>query len=631
MKFLNYIEKQFARVLAVDTEFILDTTKTIPESVICFCYTDIFSGEVFRYWEHNKKRSYQRHFDFEDVLLVSYNATAEVGSYLKQLYGRPQNIWDAYIETARLHKPLRSGKGAMKLLSTATNYGIKDKISEADKEENLDLILRRNKFEELPFEYSKEEQKQILDYCQSDTNVLAQVFIKQVEEIEEKLNLKTEEQFETELWQILNRGYAIGCVSLVERNGIPVDVNLINKFNETWPNVKNNLIKRFNKDINVFNEDLTFSHAKFDDMIKRNGLDRKWPRMKSGHFTTNKKYIKQNLHIEDLAKFNEIRTFQNMTKLTSYTPGNDGRVRTSFNMFGTITGRASPSSAKYPFSASKWARNFIKPSFGNWLVYLDYKSQEPGIMGYLSGDKNLIQSYKSGDIYINTAKLFGYWDELAPEEKKKEIRKQFKVLYLANSYGQGPKAIAEALKCSVAHAKFLQNKYKEIYNKYFTWNNGFIEAGLNKNYLTTIFGWQRHIKDLFQFKDGKKIDIRRSLMNWPIQSHGAEILRKALIDLTDENFEVVALVHDAVLIQIPIPEFSQRVEEAIDIMQKASYQVVGGVIKVDKEIIKTNYKQLDNNGEPNEDQKLFDEIMQEINTYTRTGSNVHPDRVHRPI
>ena len=36
MKFLNYIEKQFARVLAVDTEFILDTTKTIPESVICF-------------------------------------------------------------------------------------------------------------------------------------------------------------------------------------------------------------------------------------------------------------------------------------------------------------------------------------------------------------------------------------------------------------------------------------------------------------------------------------------------------------------------------------------------------------------------------------------------------------------
>ena len=624
MRFLNYIEKQFARILAVDTEYITDTTNTIPEKVICFCYTDVFSGEVFRYWEYDKKKSFTPHFDFDDVLLVSYNATAGVGSYLKQLYGRPPNIWDSLIETRRLYKPLRSGKGAMKLLATATNYGIKDKISEADKEENLDLILRRNKFKELPFEYSKEEQKQILDYCQSDTDVLAQVFIKQVEDIEEKLNLKTEEQFETELWQILNRGYAISCVSLVERNGIPVDVNLINKFNETWPKVKNILIEKFNKDIDVFNENLTFSHAKFDELIKRNGLDRRWPRMKSGHFTTNKKYVKQNLHIKDLAKFNEIRTFQNMTKLTSYTPGYDGRVRTSLNMFGTITGRASPSSAKYPFGASKWARNFIKPSYGNYLVYLDYKSQEPGVMGYLSGDKNLIQSYESGDIYINTAKLFGYWDELASKQEKKKIRNKFKVLYLASSYGQGPRAIAESLKCSVAHAKFLQMKYHETYKKYFNWNKGFIEAGLNKNYLTTIYGWQRHIKDLFQFKDGKKIDIRRSLLNWPIQSHGAEILRKALIDLTDENFEVCALVHDAVLIQIPIPEFSQRLEEAKDIMQKASFEVVGGVIKVDHEIIKTNYKQLDDNGEPNDDQKLYDDIMNEINTYTRTGPNVHP-------
>ena len=61
----------------------------------------------------------------------------------------------------------------------------------------------------MPFEYTQEEQKQILEYCQSDTEVLRQVFIKQVEDIEDKCNLKTEEQFETELWQILNRGYAI--------------------------------------------------------------------------------------------------------------------------------------------------------------------------------------------------------------------------------------------------------------------------------------------------------------------------------------------------------------------------------------------------------------------------------------
>ena len=628
MKFLNYIENQFEKVLAVDTEFLFDTTKTIPEKVICFVYSDIFTGEVTRKWVYGKT-DYTPHFDYENVLLVTYNATAEIGSYLKNLHGRPRNIWDAYIETSRLYKPMRMGKGALTLLTTAENYGIEDRLTVVEKERNLDLILRRNEFSSLPFDYTLTEQKQILDYCQSDTEILRQLFIKQVLDIETKLDLKTEEDFERELWQIQNRGYAIGCVSLVERNGIPVDTKLISMFNEAWPKVKDNLIRKINKDIDVFTDDLVFNHKKFDQLIIRNKLTHRWQRMKSGHFTTNKKVIKNHLDNEDIKKFNEIRTFQNMTKLTSYSPGQDGRVRTSINMFGTVTGRASPSSARYPFSASKWARNFIKPSYGSYLVYIDYTSQEPGIMGYLSKDENLIKAYQSGDIYIHTAKLFNYLPENAVRDKKnkerEDIRNLFKVLYLANSYGQGPRAVAEALRCTENHAKFLQKKYREIYHKYFTWIEGFIEAGLHKKYLTTIYGWQRHIKDLFQTKDGKRTDIRRSLLNWPIQSHGAEILRKALIDLTDDNFEVCALVHDAVLIQIPIPEFKQRLEEAKQIMVNASVDVVGGPIRVDHEVIKSNYVQ------EGKDQKLFEEIMNEINTYTRTELNVHPNREHPPI
>ena len=628
MKFLNYIENQFEKVLAVDTEFLFDTTKTIPEKVICFVYSDIFTGEVTRKWVYGKT-DYTPHFDYENVLLVTYNATAEIGSYLKNLHGRPKNMWDAYAETSRLYKPMRMGKGALTLLTTAENYGIEDRLTVVEKERNLDLILRRNEFSSLPFDYTLTEQKQILDYCQSDTEILRQLFIKQVLDIETKLDLKTEEDFERELWQIQNRGYAIGCVSLVERNGIPVDTKLISMFNEAWPKVKDNLIRKINKDIDVFTDDLVFNHKKFDELIIRNKLTHRWQRMKSGHFTTNKKVIKNHLDNEDIKKFNEIRTFQNMTKLTSYSPGQDGRVRTSINMFGTVTGRASPSSARYPFSASKWARNFIKPSYGSYLVYIDYTSQEPGIMGYLSKDENLIKAYQSGDIYIHTAKLFNYLPENAVRDKKnkerEDIRNLFKVLYLANSYGQGPRAVAEALRCTENHAKFLQKKYREIYHKYFTWIEGFIEAGLHKKYLTTIYGWQRHIKDLFQTKDGKRTDIRRSLLNWPIQSHGAEILRKALIDLTDDNFEVCALVHDAVLIQIPIPEFKQRLEEAKQIMVNASVDVVGGPIRVDHEVIKSNYVQ------EGKDQKLFEEIMNEINTYTRTELNVHPNREHPPI
>ena len=611
MKFLNYVRSNFKKVLAADAEYVLDSTGTIPRKVVCFVYTDIFTGEVFPFWEAENDHS-DRHFNYDEVLIVSYNAVAEVGAYLKLLHGKPKNIWDCYVENARLYKPMRMGKGALSILTTAEHYGIEDKITQSEKDDNINLIIREDKYKHLPFTYSDKERKQILKYCKSDTEVLRKIFVKQAEDIEEKNNLITEEDFERELWQIQNRGYAMACVAQVERNGIPLDVGLVNKFNTYWPLVKNNLIRRYNKGLDVFTEDLKFNHEKFNELINKNKLYN-WPRLKTGNYTTNKKVVKNFLHIPDIAKLNEIRTFLNMTKLTNYEPGHDGRARTSLFMFGTVTGRATPSTAKYVFNSSKWARNFIRPSFGNKLVYIDYASQEPAIQGYLSKDQNKIEAYQSGDPYIHTAKLFGYLDPGAVRNAETEdIRNTFKVLELANTYGQGPIAVAEKLHCSITKAKKLQLKYRETFKTYFKWLDGIIEEGLYSKRLQTNRGWQRWIKDLYVMRDGKRKDIRNSLMNWPIQSHGAEVLREAVMDLTDNHFEINALVHDALLISIPIPDFKKRLIEAKKIMVDAAIKVVKGPIRVEHEEIIGNYIQ-----KP-KDQKLFDEIMNEIEIFKRT-------------
>ena len=611
MTFLNYIRSRFKKVLSVDTEYLTDSTGTIPKKVICFVYTDIFTGEITPKWENDVSHS-ERHFNYDEVLLVCYNATAEVGCYLKQLHGKPNNIWDCYIENSRLYKPLRSGKGALKLLRTAEHYGIEDKMSELDKEINLDLILRRGSFSSLvPGVYNDEERKQILEYCTADTEVTRQVFIKQVEDIETKNALKTNDDFERELWQVQNRGYAMACVSQVERNGIPIDLKLVNKFNKYWPLVKTNLIKEVNKEIGVFTDDLKFNNVKFEELIKKNRLFN-WPRLKSGTLSSAKSVIKKYLKVPDIKKLDEIRTLQNMTKLSAYSPSEDGRVRTSLFMFGTVTGRASPSTAKYPFNASKWARNFIKPSMGNVLYYIDYKSQEPAIGGYLSGDKKKIEAYQTGDVYVHTAKMFGVIPPNGTDKSHRKERNMFKTIDLATGYGQGPFAVAEKLNISLAKAKTLLIKYKDYYKVYFKWIEGVIEEGLHSKRLHTRRGWQRWIKDLFIVREGKSKNIRNSLMNWPIQSHGAEVLREALMDLTDNHFEVVALVHDAVLIQIPIPEAKARLKEAKKIMVDASIKIVGGPIMVEHDEIKENFVQEE------EDQKRFAQIMEEIEKYKLT-------------
>ena len=158
MKFLNYVRSNYKRVLSTDAEYILDSTGTIPKKVVCFVYTDIFTGEIFPFWENDSERS-ERHFDYNDVLIISYNAVAEVGAYLQLLHGKPKNIWDCYVENARLYKPLRMGKGALKLLTTASHYGIEDRITQAEKDDNINLIIRKGKYENLSFVYSDEERK----------------------------------------------------------------------------------------------------------------------------------------------------------------------------------------------------------------------------------------------------------------------------------------------------------------------------------------------------------------------------------------------------------------------------------------------------------------------------------------
>ena len=81
MKFLNYILNGFSRVLSVDAEFLFDLTGTIPRRVLCFVFKDIRTNDVFRYWV-DKQQQVPHFFDYENVLLVSFNATAEHGSFL---------------------------------------------------------------------------------------------------------------------------------------------------------------------------------------------------------------------------------------------------------------------------------------------------------------------------------------------------------------------------------------------------------------------------------------------------------------------------------------------------------------------------------------------------------------------
>tara|TARA_R110000744_G_scaffold111958_1_gene210150 strand:- start:528 stop:2390 length:1863 start_codon:yes stop_codon:yes gene_type:complete len=607
VKFLDYIRNGFTRVLAVDTEYLSDITGTIPQRVLCVVYIDIFTGEVFRFWEDNKRTGH-RHFDYDECLLVSFSATAEYGSYLNLLHGKPKYMWDCFVENKRLYFPF-IGKDKTGMLDTCGRYNIEN-IGEADKEEELDFILKRNKYEGQPFEYDSKDQKRIMDYCQSDVEATAQLFISQAQDIEVKNHL-TKETFEQELWQICFRGYVQGCVAQIERNGIPVDNYRVSLFRDYWPKVKDTIITKINKRLNVYREDLSFSNELFKGLVARAGLKNSWPVLKSGYYSRNDKVVEKfEDHHPLIKEYRQLSKLLNTTKLSFYLTGNDGRVRARLNMFGTLTSRCSPSSSKYPLGASKWARNFIKPSMGNRLVYIDYVAQEPAIQGYLSGDETLIKNYLNGDVYINTAISMGLIND--PNATKKSHRKQrdvIKELFLANTYGMGPHSVAERLDVSLFKAKESLKRFKDMYKTYFKARDGWLNGTAITGNLRTQMGWQRFIKGNKKWKDGKAVSITNQLKNFLIQSTGADILRKAIVKLTDNHFKIVATLHDAILVEIDCMNFKEDLSQCRTLMEKSAEEVCGGIIRTDAEIIESNWKQ------DSKHQELFDEIFEEIRKY----------------
>ena len=305
MSFTNYIKKSFPRVLSVDTEFrYKDKSKTIIDEVVCVVFQDVFNPkDTFKLWTAGQKFN-KCPFDFRDCLLVPFMATAEAQSFLTLFWGTPYNVWDTFVENSRLYKCFRSGKGALNLLTTANHYGMNEVMTKEQKDIERKIITDNTT-------YNDEQKERILDYCFQDVDLTRRVFLKQIEDIENKNHLKTDEDYKRELTQILFRGISQCHVSKVEKAGIPCDYNKIKLFKDNWDHVEQQLIKKYNKEIDCFDEFGTLKYAKFVELVKRNGLIDNWElTFKTGKLRTDKKYIQKFEHLKDFKTYKTIKDIQ---------------------------------------------------------------------------------------------------------------------------------------------------------------------------------------------------------------------------------------------------------------------------------------------------------------------------------
>ncbi len=173
------------------------------------------------------------------------------------------------------------------------------------------------------------------------------------------------------------------------------------------------------------------------------------------------------LRLRDLEKLVAVMT----TDLDS-----DHRLRSSFKVAGTETGRFSSSSNAYNTGTNgqnitKEIREAFEADLGYSFVYIDLEQAEARIVAYISNDPDYIRACLSGDLHTEVSKLI--WPNLAWTSNAKENRKLAEQIYyrhfsrrdLTKRAGHGtnyvlkPHSLGRHLKIHLSEATKFQTTY----------------------------------------------------------------------------------------------------------------------------------------------------------------------------
>ena len=578
MSLLEYIQLHF-EIEVIDFEFSQPGGEN-PKPV-CMTSVNLKSGRSIQQWYLDDKK-HKWPFDNNKTLFVAHYAPAEAATYLSLLHdnlieppaadrNKIKYVYDTLVQDKKLH--LGKVTGGFTLLDCCERYKI-NTISETLKDTYRDVIINNYP------DYTEQEKLEILKYNLTDVQETLELFKCQLKEFE-----KTKIPFKTILSQALFSGKSQVVAANIERNGIPINLQLHNRLEKNFEKVKEMEIEEINKITGGIYVDGVRSKEKFKQFLIRENLYDDWPKTKKGNLKEDDRtlYRFQNVN-KKIAQLREAIFIIDSKKLRGSQIGSDGRSRCSLNLYGQITGRTNLSTKFNPFGAPRRMRNIIGADKDHILVYADFKSQEAVIQAVLSGDPGMLDAVKTGDPYLATAISVNAVPADATKKKYPVERETYKQTFLASGYGQTHMGLKAKLEITNSEAKFFLTQFRKLYSRYFQWIDGVINFASARGFISTKLGWRYYLSPF-------EVTNPRRLMNWPLQSHGSEILRQTIIDLDDAGYEISTPVHDAVLVHMNRKGCAASIRKMKRIMSLAAKKIIEFEIPVDVKIIRDQFRQ----------------------------------------
>jgi DNA polymerase I len=258
----------------------------------------------------------------------------------------------------------------------------------------------------------------------------------------------------------------------------------------------------------------------------------------------------------------------------------DGRLRTSFNIAGTTTGRLASSYSDFGTGTNlQNVENLLRSVFvadpGMKFCNIDLEQGDSRGVGAihwnLFRDARYLDACESGDLHTEVARgAFRHlpWTNNASDDRaiaNQRFYRSFTYRDAAKRLGHGTNYQGQADKMSrathipITHIKSFQSNYLEKFPAFPLWWRWVQEALRDTRQITTILGRQRHF--LGDWKDPETI---RQAVAYEPQSITADTIDRGLLALWRANrVQMLLQVHDSVLFQFPEAEEASIVPWAI--------------------------------------------------------------------
>ncbi|MFA5870539.1 MAG: DNA polymerase [Candidatus Paceibacterota bacterium] len=256
----------------------------------------------------------------------------------------------------------------------------------------------------------------------------------------------------------------------------------------------------------------------------------------------------------------------------------EGMVHTTYLQTGTGTGRLSsekPNLQNIP-QESIWSSK-IRDSFvaraGFSFLSFDYSQLELRLLAHESKDTTLIQAFIGNkDIHTITAsKIFNK----KTDDITKQERRVAKTLNFGIIYGMGSRAFSKTSGISINDSKKFMDEYFSSFPAVSVWQNQIKDFAKKNEFVENSNGRKRF------FPEDRFAELERAIINMPLQSHGADIMKLAIISLFsfiesgNHLHTVIPLltIHDELLVEVKndiINTISPKIRDCMETVEKLS-------------------------------------------------------------